>query len=71
MLLSTSGIQIADRLSIDHINASISNLEQATALTPNGREAIINLDDEKFAQSLMAVALKVKTRKYWIIISLV
>lgn len=64
MLLSTSGIQIADRLSIDHINASISNLEQATALTPNGREAIINLDDEKFAQSLMAVALKVKTRKY-------
>lgn len=61
ILFASSGIEIADKLSIRHIEESIIQLESVRGGSENRRA--INFDD-KYAQALMAVSLKVKTRKH-------
>lgn len=60
ILFASSGIEMSDKLSIRHIEESIFELE--AVVSADSRQAI-NFED-KYAQALMAVALKVKTRKH-------
>jgi hypothetical protein len=57
----TSGIEVADKLSIKHIRSSIENLSQVSR--GDGGHKVIDFN-EKHAQALIAIALKVKTRKH-------
>jgi len=57
-LQTSAGIEIADRLSIDHIRESIVNLTEVK----QGTAKAIDIQ-ERHAQALIALALKVKTRK--------
>jgi len=59
LLQNSAGIELADSLSIDHIKESIVNL---TEIEHEGLRAI-NFQ-EKHAQALIGLALKVKTRKH-------
>lgn len=61
ILKNSSGIEVADELSIDHIKDSIHNLEEATDNSKSRK--IVNFDDQ-YAQALIGLALKVKTRKH-------
>lgn len=64
-LFKSSGIELADRLSIDHINLSLDNLRSIYNESIDGhKHYAINLEEEKYAQALMALALKVKVRKF-------
>ncbi len=57
---------MADRLSIDHINLSLRNLESVErfdALTDK-QVKVLDIDKDKFAQALLGLSLKVKTRKH-------
>lgn len=67
LMKRSAGIEVADSLSIEHIKESINNLRDVTTPSESGREAVIDFT-EKHAQSLIAIALKVKTRKHWVII---
>ena len=60
LLFESSGIEVADKLSIDHINMAVDSLKAINY--PSG-EQLINLE-EPYMQSLIGLALKVKTRKY-------
>lgn len=60
------GIELSDKLSILHINESLINLQSITTnneKNSNTPRNVINFED-KYAQALMGLALKVKTRKY-------
>ena len=57
-LQSSAGIEMADRLSIEHIRESIVNLTEIR----QGTAKVIDIQ-ERHAQALIALALKVKTRK--------
>lgn len=60
MLFDSRGIELADKLSIDHIREALSSLQgmEYPSNTP-----IIDPTEEHF-QALVGLALKVKTRKY-------
>jgi hypothetical protein len=60
LLFTSKGIEIADRLSIDHIKQSIINL---TEVRRNGTGPQLIDFQEKHSQALIGIALKVKTRK--------
>lgn len=66
LLFKSCGIELADRLSIDHINLSLKNIEEIEWRDPNTNKLnkVLNIDNDQFAQALMGVALKVKTRKH-------
>lgn len=49
-LFKSSGIELADRLSIEHINLSLENLRNISDETIDGhKHYAINLEDEKYA----------------------
>lgn len=63
LLFSSSGIELADKLSIEHILSGIDSLQQMEY--PNGHNIIASTDgDENHVKGLVGLALKVKTRKY-------
>ena len=60
LLFNSQGIEIADKLSYDHIMAGVDSLGGMSY--PDGA-AVLDFD-EAHARALMGLALKVKTRKY-------
>jgi hypothetical protein len=63
--MRSAGIEVADRLSIDHIKESVINLREVRDARNAGKNNGMVLDfEEKHAQALITLALKVKTRKY-------
>ncbi|CDW74503.1 solanesyl diphosphate synthase [Stylonychia lemnae] len=65
-LFKSSGIEMADKLSIDYINESLLNLDSLLVedTSQGQKHSIISIDKDVYAQALLGVALKVKTRKY-------
>ena len=66
ILFSSCGIELADKLSIQHILQALDNLRD---MRYPSQEPIIQLDEqqktnEEHAEGLVGLALKVKTRKY-------
>lgn len=61
---TTSGIEIADSLSIDHILMSLANLKELYYIKDNTKYNAIDLNNDVYAQALIGLSLKVKTRKY-------
>jgi hypothetical protein len=61
LMNKTAGIEIADKLSIKHIRSSIENLSEVTRVGDGHKVIDFN---EKHAQALIGIALKVKTRKH-------
>ena len=66
LLFESRGIQMADLLSIKHIEEAINRLTEMKYPTANAdqQSSIIDMETDKYAQSLIGLALKVKTRKY-------
>jgi geranylgeranyl pyrophosphate synthase len=60
LLFDSSGIELADQLSIEHIEAGLENLLDLKF--PCGEKMVSS--EEAFTQGLVGLALKVKTRKY-------
>lgn len=67
LMNKSAGIEVADKLSIKHIKESIDNLNMIRK--ENGESKKVIDFNEKHAQALIAIALKVKTRKHWVNIS--
>lgn len=65
MLFESSGIEIADKLSIDYINLSLKNLQSAMFTFDGSERPVIDLENDEHAKALIGLALKVKTRTYW------
>ena len=60
LLFDSCGIELADQLSIEHIEAGLESLLDLEY--PDGLKMVS--EEEKFTQGLVGLALKVKTRKY-------
>lgn len=56
----SAGIEMADKLSIKHIKESIDNLSRIV----NASNSKVIDFNERHAQALIGIALKVKTRKH-------
>lgn len=60
LLFESNGIELADKLSIDHINASLGELSSMQG----EHGAVVDVSQDQHAMALIGLALKVKTRKY-------
>lgn len=59
-----SGIEVADLLSIKHILHSIESISGITKTVDLVDKKVVDFDNDIYAQALMSVSLKVKTRKH-------
>lgn len=64
LLFKSSGIELADKLSLDHISEGIDQLKEMRYSSQNDSSIVIDFENEPHAQALIGLALKVKTRKY-------
>jgi len=67
LLFESRGIEIADLLSLQHIQKATECLEEMRYPINeqnSGERGIVDLEADDYAHSLIALALKVKTRKY-------
>ena len=59
LIFESSGIELADKLSILHILEAVKNLKAMNS----GQSSIVSMDESNL-KSLLGLALKVKTRKH-------
>lgn len=64
LMCSTSGIEIADSLSIEHILVSLANLDELYYSSGDAKVKALDMKTDVYAQALIGLSLKVKTRKY-------
>ena len=64
MLLTTTGLERADYLSIQHIELAVENLLSLQREEQSKVFSAISPDSDEHLKALVCLALKVKTRKY-------